>query len=169
MCHPAVAKYLGKSIPFIILFLLHIFLESPCQGSEGALLTLEIQWENKKEEVLHVRVKDNTPLTLAYTHSFFLTPQKELYKFNAGILILREISFGNLEAADYYDSNPLGGIHPEGILWKIKPSYPVHFYVLRIRIPYTVPLCVIINGSIVWNSKEKDRGALLIVRTTPDP
>jgi hypothetical protein len=131
-------------------------------------LILEIQGENKREEVLHLRVKEGTTLTLAYRHSLFFTPQKELYTIHAGSLILREINFGNLEAADYYDSNPLGGVHAEGGLWKITPPFPFHFSTLRIRIPYTVHLCLIINDSIVWNSGEKDRGALLIVRTTLD-
>jgi len=165
-----VAKYLGKSILFIIpfFFLFPIHPDCPCQGSQSALLILEIQWENKKEEVLHLRIKEGTTLILAYTHSFFLTPQKELYTICPGSLILREIQFGNLEAAGYYDSNPLAGVHPEGGFWKINPPFPFHFSSLRVRIPYTVHLCLIINDSIIWKSREKDRGALLIVRTTLD-
>lgn len=171
MCHPAVAKYLGKSIPFIIIpffFLSLIYLDCPCQGSQSVLMILEIQWQNEKEEVLHLRVKEGATLILAYRHSLFFTPQKELYTIYAGSLILREINFGNLEAAGYYDPNPPGGLHPEGSHWKIKPSHPVHFPELRMRIPYTVNFSLIINGSIVWTPKDKDRGALLILRTTPD-
>ena len=152
----------------LFLFLFLIYLGCPCQGSEDALLIVEVQAESKKEKVLHLQMKEGSTLTLTYTHSLFLTQQKEFYTIRAGGLILREISFGNLEAANYYESNPRGVIHPEGSLWKINPSSPVHFPALRMRIPYTVHMGLIINGSIVWTPREKDRGALLIVRTTPD-
>ena len=154
------------TILFILLFL--IYPDCPCQGTEHTLLVVEIQAGGKKEEVFHLQVKEGTTLTLAYTHSMFLTQQKEFYTIRAGGLILREIGFGNLEAANYYDPNPRGLIHPEGSLWKINPSCPVRIPVLRMRIPYTVNLSLMINHSIVWIPKDEDRGALLIVRTNPD-
>jgi len=170
MGHSGVAKFSGKSILFLIpfFFLFPIHLDCPCQGSQSALLILEIQWENEREEVLHLRVKEGTTLILAYRHSLFFTPQEELYTIHARSLILWEINFGNLEAAGYYDPNPPGGFYPEGSRWKVKFASPVRFPELRMRIPSTVNFSVIINGSIVWTPKDKYRGALLIVRTTLD-
>lgn len=155
-------------LTILCIFLFLIYPHRPCQGNEHTLLVLEIQAEGEKEEVFHLKVKEGATLTLAYTHSMFLTQQKEFYTICAGSLFFQKVIFGNLEAANYYDSNPRGLIHPEGSSWKINSSGPVRVPTLRIRIPYTVNLSLMINHSIVWTPRDEDRGALLIVSINPD-
>ncbi len=60
--------------------------------------------------------------------------------------------------------NPRGDLPPEGNLWKLKLSCPFHFQTVRMRIPYTGPLCLTMDGSTHWVPREKDQGALLIIK-----
>jgi hypothetical protein len=155
-----------KNIPFIILFLFSLTAYKVCllYGRECTLVAPDILKEEEREEVLQVKVKEGSTLSLAFIHSLYHTPQIEIYTVLAESLFLREIHFGNLEAAGYYDPNPRGDLYLEGNLWKLKLSYPIPFQAVRMRIPYTGPLRLTIDGSTPWVSQEKDRGALLIIK-----
>jgi len=155
-----------KNIPFIILFLFSLTAQKGCLlfAREGTWVAIDILKEEEREEVLRVKVKEGSTLSLAFTHSLYHTPQIEIYTVLAESLLLHEIRFGNLEAAGYYDPNPRGDLYREGNFWKLKLSDPIHFPAVRIRIPYTGPLRLAIDGSTRWLSREKDRGALLMIK-----
>ncbi len=155
-----------KNIPFIILLFFSLIAYTGClpYGREGTLVGIDILKEGEREEVLQVKTKEGSTLSLAFIHSLYHTPQIEIYTVLAEGLILREVHFGNLEAVDYYDPNPRGDLHPEGNLWKLKLSCPIHFQTVRMRIPYTGPLRLTIDGSTHWVPREKDQGALLIIK-----
>jgi len=157
----------SNKLNLIILFLfpLAFYLNSSLSGQEETFLSVEILKE-KREKVFHIRVKEDSTLTLAYLHSLYRTPQEEIYSVLTENLLLQEIHFGNLEAAGYYNPNPPGGIQLEGSLWKIKLSPPVHFSAIQIRIPYLGPLDLSLDGSPIWAPRENDRGSLLIVATS---
>jgi len=155
-----------KNILFIILFLFSLtaYKGGLLYGRETTLVAIDILKEEEREEVLQVKVKEGSTLSLAFTHSLYHTPQIEIYTVLAESLLLREIHFGNLEAVGYYDPYPRGDLHLEGNLWKFKLSDPIPVQIVRMRIPYTVPLRITIDGSTHWVPREKDRGALLTIK-----
>jgi len=156
-----------KNILFIILFFFSLIFYKDCllYAREGTWVAIDILKEDEREEVLQVKVKEGSTLSLTFIHSMYCTPQIEIYTVLAESLLLREIYFGNLEATGYYDANPRGDLYREGNLWKLKLSCPIHFQAVRMRIPYTGPLRLAIDGSTRWLSRKKDRGALLMIKT----
>ncbi|MDI6754488.1 MAG: DUF1850 domain-containing protein [Thermodesulfobacteriota bacterium] len=150
------------TLTILLLFTLALYPNSPLSGQKDTFLSVEILKE-KREKVLHMGVREGSTLTLSYFHSLYRTPQEEIYSVLTENLLLQEIHFGNLEAAGYYNPNPPGGIRLEGGLWKIKLSPPGHFSAIQMRIPFTAPLSLSIDGSPIWSPRENDRGLLLLV------
>lgn len=150
----------------ILLFLFILGSVQIGAGDEGNLLSIKIQEENKEKEILKISVKRGSIFSINYEHSIFRTPQREVYVIQDGSMKLKEIAFGNREAACYYDPSP-SNIHGQGGLWKILPAKPPSYQSLKIRIPLLVHFSLELNDSILWTPREKDRGALLIVSIAP--
>jgi hypothetical protein len=149
---------------FLILFLLPFFGERLLSAGERSFMVIELWGRNGGEETVRFRVEEAAILCLSYIHSLYHTPQEEVYTIQGESLILREMHFGNLEAAGYYDPNPAGDLYREGNLWKVKMLPPLSFPVVRMRVPFTGPLLLLIDGHTAWTSRQKDQGSLLIVK-----
>jgi hypothetical protein len=150
---------------FLILIPLPFFGENQLSaGEESSLMVIELGGRNGGGKIVRFRVEEAATLCLSYIHSLYRTPQEEVYTIQDESLILREMHFGNLEAAGYYDPHPDGDLYREGNLWKVKMSPPVSFPVLRMRVPFTGPLLLLIDGHTAWASRQKDQGALLTVK-----
>jgi hypothetical protein len=149
---------------FLILISLPFFGEGMLGAKDGPLMVIELGGRKGGEEIARFRVEEAATLCLSYIHSLYRTPQEEVYTVQGESLILREMHFGNLEAAGYYEPRPAGTLYREGNLWKVKMSSPVSFPVVRMRVPFTGPLALFIDGRIAWTSSQKDQGALLTVK-----
>jgi hypothetical protein len=149
---------------FLILISLPFFGEGMLGAKDGSLMVIELGERNGGEEIARFRVEEATTLRLSYIHSLYRTPQEEVYTVQGGSLMLREMHFGNLEAAGYYEPRPAGTLYRERNLWKVKMSSPVSFPVVRMRVPFTGPLTLFIDGHPAWTPRQKDQGALLTVK-----
>jgi len=151
---------------FIILFFFSLTALKGCSfhGREGTLVAIDIFREKGGEEALRMKAREGSTLGLTFIHSIYHTPQIEIYTVLADCLLLREVHFGNLEAMGYYDPHPRGNLCREGNLWKLRLSSPICFQTVKMRIPYTAPLRLTIDGSNYWAPREQDQGALLTIR-----
>lgn len=147
-----------------LLLLAQLSLEGPAQAGGEISLAIEIQRGEETAEALTVPVREGMTLLLAYTHSLYHTPQKELYAVSRGGLVLREIHFGNMEAALYYNAHPPEGYLQEKGLWILRLSRPSTVPAVQMRIPVTVPLQLILDGTVIWTPRREDRGGLLTLR-----
>lgn len=160
-------KHIRKWVFLISSLFLSLTLASDYKRAEEFyLLSGKIQEENIKREVFKIRTREESLLIIDYEHSLYHTPQKEVYTIQNGILILREVKFGKLEAVYYYNPNPPGKLYRDAHLWKFLPAKPYIFPLLKIRIPYTVYFTIQLNDSIIWTAQDKDRGGLLVVAIT---
>lgn len=150
---------MSKAILFFILIIIPFRLGV---AAENYILRIGIQYERERKEVLNVRAKNGALLFINYENSIFQTPQKEVYLIQKGSMKLKEIIFGNVEAASYYNPSP-DNIYRQGNFWKILPANIPAYENLKIRIPYTVHFSLQLNDSIIWTVQDKDRGGLLVI------
>lgn len=149
---------------FFLFFLLILWecLDCPGQVIENDLLFVEIQSGDNKEAT-RLQIREGSTLILSYIHSLYRTPQEEVYTIVKATLHLTEVRFGNLEAGFYYDPNPPGGFQQEKGFWINKLPCPIQFAEIKIRIPCTGQLRLVVNGSNIWVARKEDCGGGLRV------
>lgn len=148
----------------VSLFLFLILTWNLGEARGNYLLAGKIQDGHIEREVFRIKAKAGSLLSIAYDHSLYQTPQKEIYTLQEGIFNLKEINFGKLEAACYYNTYQSGKFFRQGLLWKFLPDKPYPFSVLQIRIPFHGDFAIKLDNFLVWNPKDEHRGSLLILR-----
>lgn len=156
-------KFFLKYFPLLFL----VLAMNSGDAGENYLLSAKIQDGNIVREILRLKTRPRSILTIGYDHSLYQTPQKEIYIIEEGRFILKEINFGKLEAAYYYDAYYSDKFFKEGNLWKFLPGKLYSLQVLKIRIPSCGFFFMKLDDSFIWLPKVNDQKNLMILTIEP--
>ena len=145
-----------------------LFSEGRLGAEERDVVLVMVENGGAVRESERITVNRMAKLSLSYIHSIHRTLQEEYYTIREGLLVLEEMRFGNLEAVDYYDPNPGGKLTLKNGFWSLELLPPQAFSRVRMRIPFTVPIRLAIDGVTAWVARKIDEGALLIVKVEKD-